>query len=122
MQRQRELGARSGGAGCVLDGRDIGTVVFPNADIKIFLTATSESRAARRFSELKAGDAATSYDETLRDINERDARDSSRHDSPLKQAEDAVIINSTTLTLEETYAKMLGFVRERQKSVSAVQS
>ena len=120
VQRQRELGA--GRQGCVLDGRDIGTVVFPNADVKIFLTATPESRAARRYSEFKTQLTAASYEETLRDINERDERDSSRHDSPLKQAEDAVIITSTTLTLDETFVKMINVVRERQKSVSAVQS
>lgn len=120
VQRQRELGA--GSQGCVLDGRDIGTVVFPNADVKIFLTATPESRAARRYSELKTQSTAASYEETLRDINERDERDSSRHDSPLKQAEDAVIITSTTLTLDETFVKMINVVRERQKSVSTAQS
>lgn len=121
VQRQRELGARSA-AGCVLDGRDIGTVVFPNADVKIFLTATPESRAARRFAEFKMLPAAATYEETLRDINERDERDSTRHDSPLKQAEDAVIINSTQLTLEETFVKMMNVVRARQKIVSTAQS
>lgn len=116
VERQRELGAR--GAGCVLDGRDIGTVVFPNADIKIFLTATPESRAARRFAELNRKNVATSYDETLSEINERDLRDSSRHDSPLKQADDAVIINSTELDLEQTYEQMLRAVQSRAQSAN----
>ena len=117
VERQRELGLR--GTGCVLDGRDIGTKVFPNADIKIFLTATSESRAARRFYELRQNYSETDFEQTLREIIERDTRDTTRADSPLQQARDAVVIDSTNLTLDETYDEILRVVRARQNQVDA---
>lgn len=120
VERQRELGQR--GAGCVLDGRDIGTVVFPHADVKFFLTASAESRAARRFEELKAKHAETTFEETLSEINQRDERDQNREDSPLKQADDALVIDSTELPLDGVFEQMLTAVRERQKGVSALQS
>lgn len=113
VERQRELGQR--GAGCVLDGRDIGTVVFPAADIKFFLTATPESRARRRFAELQLKHAETTFEETLADIIERDHRDQNRADSPLKQAPDAIVIDSTALTLDEVVKHMLALINERQK-------
>ena len=103
--------------GCVLDGRDIGTIVFPKADFKFFLTATPDSRAARRFAELKEKNAETTFDETLREIVERDTRDSSRHDSPLKIADDAIVIDSTTLSTEQVFAVMFTVVRERLRIV-----
>lgn len=121
VERQKQLGAAAAN-GCVLDGRDIGTVVFPKADLKFFLTAAAESRAARRFAELKEKHIETTYEETLRDIIERDTRDSSRHDSPLKVADDAVLIDSTALSAEQVFAMMVGVVKERQKSISALQS
>ena len=117
VERQREFGLR--GAGCVLDGRDIGTKVFPNADIKIFLTAAAESRAARRFYELRQNFSETNFDETLREIIERDRRDTTRADSPLQQAADAVVIDSTNLTLDQTYDEILRVVRARQNKVDA---
>ncbi|RMG00507.1 MAG: (d)CMP kinase, partial [Acidobacteria bacterium] len=83
VERQRQIGTQSGN-GCVLDGRDIGTVVFPNADFKFFLTAKPEARARRRYEEnLKKG-IQTSYEETLAEIQDRDLRDTSRLDSPLQ--------------------------------------
>lgn len=114
VDRQRQLGIQSP-RGCVLDGRDIGTVVFPKADLKFFLTATPESRATRRFAELQSKNVVTTLPETLDDINERDERDANRHDSPLKQAADAIAIDSTNLTLEEVAAELFHFVREKQK-------
>jgi CMP/dCMP kinase len=109
--RQREMG-RAGGV--VLDGRDIGTVVFPSADVKFFLTADARERARRRFDEERAGTRPQSFEETLADINERDLRDSTRDDSPLRVAEDAVVINTTELSVDEVFARMLQVIRERQ--------
>ncbi|MEO6589901.1 MAG: (d)CMP kinase [Pyrinomonadaceae bacterium] len=108
VERQRELGKL--GSGCVLDGRDIGTVVFPNADIKFFLTAKPEARARRRYEEDKARGRVTTYEETLTEINQRDERDVSREDSPLAIAEDAIVIDTSELNLTEVYERMLEIV------------
>jgi len=112
VRRQREMGAR--GRGVVLDGRDIGTVVFPSADVKFFLTAVPEERAKRRFDEDHAKEPDLTFQETLADINTRDERDSTRADSPLRIAEDAVVIDTTELSVEQVFARMLEVVRERQ--------
>jgi cytidylate kinase len=112
VRRQREMG--EAGVGCVLDGRDIGTVVFPSADVKFFLTAAAEERARRRFDEEQAKAREQSFEETLADINERDRRDSTREDSPLRAASDAVRIDTTELSVEEVFQRMLQVVRERQ--------
>jgi hypothetical protein len=90
----------------VLNGRDIGTVVFPKADVKFFLTASPQERAERRFNEDRAQDPNVSLDETFADMSERDRRDSTRTDSPLKIAEDAVIVDSTGLSVDEVFEKM----------------
>ncbi|MDQ3919996.1 MAG: (d)CMP kinase [Acidobacteriota bacterium] len=111
VRRQREMG-RAGGV--VLDGRDIGTVVFPSADVKFFLTAAAEERARRRFEEEQAKAREQSFEETLADINERDRRDSTRDDSPLRAAPDAVRIDTTELSADEVLARMLQVVGERQ--------
>src|SRR2546421_3022735 len=111
VRRQREMGESGGG---VLDGRDIGTVVFPSADVKFFLTAVPEERARRRFDEGRAASREQSFEETLADLNERDRRDSTRDDSPLRIAEDAVVIDTTELSVDEVFARMLQVVRERQ--------
>jgi CMP/dCMP kinase len=105
VQLQQELGNR--GNGCVLDGRDIGTVVFPNADIKFFLTAKPESRARRRYEEDLEKNIATTFEHTLEEINLRDKRDITRADSPLSIAEDAVVIDTSELNLDESFEKML---------------
>ena len=118
VERQKQLGTFAPN-GCVLDGRDIGTIVFPKADVKFFLTAAPESRAARRFAELKEKDDQITLKETLHEITERDERDSTRHDSPLKVADDAIVIDSTSLSTEQVFAAMLGIVRERQKAPSS---
>ena len=103
VERQRELGAR----GAVLNGRDIGTVVFPNADVKFFLTASPDERAQRRFDEERAQDATVSFAETFTDMTERDRRDTTRADSPLLKANDAVLIDSSGLSIDEVFAKMM---------------
>ncbi len=110
VQRQRELGARGGGV--VLDGRDIGTIVFPKADVKFFLTATPEERADRRFDEERTRMQDVHYEDVLRDINQRDERDSTRADSPLAIAEDAIVIDTTEFNIEEVLEKMIAIVRE----------
>ena len=112
VRQQREMGAR--GAGMVLDGRDIGTVVFPAADVKFFLTAVPEERARRRYDEDHAREPGLTYDDTLADLNSRDLRDSTRADSPLKIADDAVVIDTTEFGVEEVFARMLEVVRERR--------
>lgn len=114
---QREIGMGSGN-GCVLEGRDIGSVVFPNADIKFFLTAKPEARARRRYEEDLAKGRSTSYEQTLSEINERDERDVSRQDSPLTIAEDAIVIDTSELDLSEVFEQMLASVR-RQKGEAA---
>lgn len=111
VRRQREMGVR--GRGVVLDGRDIGTVVFPAADVKFFLTAVPEERAKRRFDEDHATEPDLTFQETLDDINTRDERDSTRADSPLRIAEDAVVIDTSELSVEQVFARMLEVVRER---------
>ncbi len=110
VEHQRQLGQNAAG-GCVLEGRDIGSVVFPDADIKFFLTAKPEARARRRFEEDKAKGRVTTYEQTLREINERDERDVSREDSPLTIAEDSVVIDTSELDLSEVFEQMLSAVR-----------
>src|SRR5205085_1365947 len=116
MYRAVALAAAAVGAGggVVLDGRDIGTVVFPSADVKFFLTAVPEERARRRFDEGRVAAREQSFEETLADLNERDRRDSARDDSPLRIAEDAVVIDTTELSIDEVFARMLQVIRERQ--------
>lgn len=103
VARQREMGQR----GAVLNGRDIGTVVFPDADVKFFLTAVPQERAARRFNEERAQDPNADFEETFADMAERDRRDSTRADSPLKAAEDAIIVDSTGLAIDEVFQRMM---------------
>ena len=114
---QRRLGQQSP-KGCVLEGRDIGSVVFPNADIKFFLTAKPEARARRRFEEDKAKGRITTYEQTLAEINERDERDVSRSDSPLTIPEDAVVIDTSELDLTEVFDQMIAKIGESKASVA----
>jgi CMP/dCMP kinase len=111
VERQRKMGQRGR---VVLDGRDIGTVVFPNADIKFFLTAQPQERASRRFQEERLRERDVTFEETLTDINARDQRDSTRADSPLAIADNAVVIDSTDLSIEEVAERMLSVIRERE--------
>lgn len=98
---------------CVMDGRDIGTVVLPNAQIKIFLTASPESRANRRFKELIEKGIDASFDEILDDINKRDYQDSHREIAPLKPAEDAIYFDNSNYNLEESAQYIINIIRER---------
>jgi len=101
VNQQRQIGASKG---VVMDGRDIGTVVFPDAELKIFMTAKPEIRAQRRLDELRSkGDSLTSYEEVLNNLNERDRIDSNRVNSPLKPASDAVIIDNSFMTRDEQF-------------------
>jgi cytidylate kinase len=111
VRRQREMG--ESGRGVVLDGRDIGTVVFPDADVKFFVTAVPEERARRRYEQDHAKAPALTLADTLADLNTRDLRDSTRADSPLKIADDAVVIDTTELPVEDVFARMLSVVRAR---------
>lgn len=106
VARQRQMGRR----GAVLNGRDIGTVVFPDADIKFFLDAVPEERAERRFKEDLQTNADVSFANTMAEMIERDRRDSTRADSPLKAAADAIIIDSTGLSIQEVFARMMEHV------------
>jgi cytidylate kinase len=110
VKRQRELGSR----GAVMNGRDIGTVVFPDADIKFFLTAVPQERAERRFNEERAADPRANFEETFADMTQRDRRDETRADSPLQVAADAIVVDSTGLSIDEVFEKMMAAVEERQ--------
>ena len=109
VERQREFGKR----GAVMNGRDIGTVVFPNADVKFFLTADLNERAERRLAEEREQNSAATYEQTLADITERDRRDTTREDSPLVAADDAIVVDSSGVSLDDVFAKMMTIVRER---------
>jgi cytidylate kinase len=110
LELQRRLG---GSGGVVVEGRDTGTVVFPDAGAKFFLTASDEERARRRMDELAAGGKATPLTEVLREIRERDARDAGRDVAPMKAAADAVLVDSSTMTLDEVVSDLERVVRER---------
>ena len=110
LTKQREW-ARA--PGLVADGRDMGTVVFPNAPLKVFLTASAEARAQRRFNQLQGMGESVSLRRLLADIQDRDARDSSRKASPLEPAHDAILIDSTTLTAQEVVRKVRGLASSR---------
>lgn len=97
----------------IMDGRDIGTVVLPDADVKIFLTASAEERANRRFKELSEKPDCPAYEEILRDIIQRDYQDMNRETAPLKQAEDAVLVDTTELTLEQSAQRIAEIIREK---------
>jgi len=109
LELQRLAGA---GGGVVLEGRDIGTVVFPDAEVKFFLTASAEVRASRRHAELVAKGQSVTFDETLADVKRRDAQDEGRAVAPLKRADGAILVDSTELSFEETVARMLEHVKQ----------
>jgi len=108
VRRQRELGER----GAVMNGRDIGTVVFPDADLKFFLDAAPEERAERRLAEEREHNPDATYEQTLADITERDRRDTTRADSPLVAADDAIVIDSTGQPIAEVFERMMTIVRK----------
>lgn len=104
LELQRELARKED---VIMDGRDIGTCVLPDADVKVFLTASVETRAKRRYDELVEKGVACDLEEIARDIAERDERDSTREIAPLKQAEDAVLVDSSYMTIEEVVAAIV---------------
>ena len=108
LEMQRDF-ARKGSV--IMDGRDIGTVVLPHADVKIFLTASSEARARRRCLELEQRGTPEPFDQVLSEIQQRDWDDSHRETAPLRQAEDAVVVDTTELNFEESLAALLAVVR-----------
>jgi cytidylate kinase len=111
LQLQRDLGREKG---VVFEGRDMGTVVFPEADLKFFLNASQKARALRRFKEL-APESSTTLEQVEQDLNRRDRNDSSRKIAPLKPAADAIHIDSTELSISEVVELMLSHVRAKQK-------
>ena len=110
LQKQRDLAQSQY---CVMEGRDIGTVVFPRAFCKIFLTADPEVRAKRRFIELQAKGSSTTYQQVLDDVTERDKRDSEREIAPLKQASDALLLDTSALTQAQAQAELKAKVLQR---------
>ncbi len=110
VEEQQKMGE---GGGIVMDGRDIGTVVFPNADLKIFVTASAEVRAERRYKELKEKGEAADYDEILENVKQRDYIDTHRETSPLKKADDALELDNSHMTIDEQRQWLLDRVRER---------
>ena len=114
-RRQRELGQDGG---VVLEGRDIGTVVFPDADLKFFLSASAEERGKRRYLELKAKGEDVQLERTIAEVAQRDQQDAQREHAPLRRADDAIDIDSTGLSIEEVVALMEGKIRERLTAVN----
>ena len=113
LEMQREL-ARTNNV--IMDGRDIGTVVLPDAQVKVFLTASPEARAKRRKLELEQRGTPQPFEQILQDIQERDWNDSHRATAPLRQAEDAVLLDTTELTFQESEAALLDIIRKRTEA------
>lgn len=109
---QRAFARRAGGA--VLDGRDIGTVICPEAAVKLYVTASAEIRAERRFLELEAKDVDVTRDQVLADVKERDARDMGRADAPLKPAGDAVVIDTSDMSIEDAVGHAIAVIEARR--------
>ncbi|SHI58443.1 cytidylate kinase [Malonomonas rubra DSM 5091] len=115
VRLQRQMGEVGG---VVLEGRDIGTVVFPNADVKFFLSATAEERGRRRYEELKAKGVEVDLQQTIAEVEQRDAADSAREHAPLKRADDAIDIDSTRMGIDEVLDFMLQEISAREKRES----
>ncbi|MEM7074726.1 MAG: (d)CMP kinase [Pseudomonadota bacterium] len=109
---QRAFARRSGGA--VLDGRDIGTVICPEAEVKLFVTASDDARARRRLAELRSSGHATDFATVLADLRARDARDSARATAPLRPAEDALLLDTTAMTIEQAIDTAISVVSARR--------
>ena len=114
VEQQKEMGKDKG---IVMDGRDIGTVVFPDAELKIFMTASASTRAKRRYDELVAKGDAVTYDEVFKNVEERDYIDTHREDSPLVMATDAIEIDNSHLNREKQFAQVLEMVNEITKKI-----
>ena len=107
---QQEIGKNKA---VVMDGRDIGTVVFPDADLKLFMTASTEKRAERRYDELKGRGDEVKYEDVLANVKERDYLDTTREDSPLVKAEDAIEIDNSDMNLQEQFEKVLKLAKDK---------
>lgn len=114
VEQQQKMGQ---GKGIVMDGRDIGTVVFPDAELKIFMTASPETRARRRYDELQSKGENVSFDEVLKNVQERDYIDTHRDDSPLRKAADAIEIDNSHLDRQEQFDTVLDLVDELMKTI-----
>lgn len=108
---QRAFARRTGGA--VLDGRDIGTVICPDAKVKLYITASDEVRAQRRFAELTAAGEDTTFEKVLNDLRERDERDSARATAPLKPADDAVVIDTSDMSIADAVAQVVRLIQQK---------
>ncbi|CAD0184787.1 Cytidylate kinase [Ruegeria sp. THAF57] len=113
---QRSFATRPGGA--VLDGRDIGTVICPDAEVKLFVTASAEVRAERRYLELKGKGSDMTRAQVLEDVRERDARDAERSTAPMKPAEDAVLLDTSNLSIDAALAEAIAIVEDAKRKVS----
>ena len=111
VRQQQQMGSRRS---IVMDGRDIGTVVFPNADLKIFMTASAEIRAQRRFDELTAKGQTVSYADILDNVRQRDHIDSTRAESPLRQAPDALLLDNGQMTMQQQFDWIMDALRSRR--------
>ncbi len=116
VQQQQEMGKDKG---IVMDGRDIGTVVFPKAELKIFMTASTRQRAQRRFDELVERGDEIEYDEVLKNVKDRDFLDSTREDSPLRKAEDAVEFDNSSMNLEEQFEEVLKLAKDKIEEINS---
>ena len=113
VKQQQAMGKDKG---VVMDGRDIGTVVFPDAEMKVFATASAQVRAQRRYDELRGkGDTTTTFEEVLANVNERDRIDSTRKESPLRQADDAVVLDNSNMTFEQQDEWLYNLYLERSR-------
>lgn len=115
VKLQQEMGEDKG---VVMDGRDIGTVVFPKAELKIFMTASAQRRAERRYKELKERGNDVNFEEVLENIKERDQLDTTRKDSPLKKADDAIEVDNSLLNLEEQFERIVKLAKDKIEAVS----
>jgi cytidylate kinase len=111
LEFQQQFAQRDGGA--VLDGRDIGTIICPNADVKLFITASLEARAKRRHRQLQDYGVTVNYDSVFEDLRERDARDANRAVAPLKPAEDAIVLDTSDMTANEVLQNVMRILNER---------
>lgn len=116
VEQQQEMGKEKG---IVMDGRDIGTVVFPDAELKLFMTASTETRAQRRYDELKERGDDIEFDEVLQNVKDRDYMDSTRDDSPLIMADDAVEFDNSNMGLDEQFDKILKIAKDKIEEVNS---
>ncbi|MCB7480470.1 (d)CMP kinase [Christiangramia sediminis] len=116
VEQQQEMGKSKG---VVMDGRDIGTVVFPDAELKLFMTASTEKRAQRRYDELKGRGDDVNFDEVLQNVKDRDYMDSTREDSPLIMAEDAIEFDNSSMGLDDQFEEVLKIARDKIAEVNS---